>query len=159
LARLSGFSQIIATAANKHEPLLTKMGATHVIDRSLDDDKQIEKIKSIAPDLQYAWDAICSKDTVAIAARSFGTKGGQIVGSLSVDVRQYPGVSGRGIVGDPLGHAKTADVAWSHLEEMLKKGDFKPLPYTVVGGLSKTAEALQAVKKASGEKILIRPQD
>lgn len=135
------------------------MGATHIIDRHQSEEQQIEEIKSIAPKLQYAWDAICTKDTVAIAARSFGPIGGQIIGSLQIDVSQYPDVSGRGIYGSPVVHAKTATVTWTHLEEALKNGDIKPLPHKVWGGLAKTAEALQAVKKASGEKIIVHPQE
>ena len=135
------------------------MGATHIIDRFHGEEKQIEEIKAVAPDLQYAWDAISSKDTVTIAASSFGPKGGQIIGSLPVDVRRYPRVSGRMIIGNPLDHAKTAAVAWTHLEVMFKNGDIKPLPYKVWGGLTSTPEALQAVKKASGEKIIVHPQE
>lgn len=135
------------------------MGATHIIDRHQSDEQQIEEIKSLAPELQYAWDAISSKETVAIAARSFGPNGGKIIGSLQIDVSQYPQVSGRGIYGSPVNHAKTATVIWTHLEEAFKIGDIKPLPYKVWGGLAKTAEALQAVKKASGEKIIVHPQE
>jgi hypothetical protein len=45
------------------------------------------------------------------------------------------------------------------LEEALKKGDIIPLPHKDGGGLDKTAEALQAVKKASGYKIIVHPQN
>jgi len=135
------------------------MGATHIVDRHQSEEQQIEEIKSIAPELQYAWDAISSEDTVALAARSFGPNGGQIIGSHPIDVSKYPHVSGRGIYSSPAAHEKTAAVAWSHLADALKKGDIKPLPYKVWGGLAKTAEALQAVKKASGEKIIVHPQE
>lgn len=159
MAHLSGFSQIITTAQKKHESLLKAHGATHIIDRSQDAKKQIEEIRSLAPDLQYAWDAIASKDTVEVAARSFGPNGGKIVGSLSIDVSQYPGVTGGGIYSNPNTHAKTATVAWSNLEQAFKKGQIKPLPFKVWGGLAKTAEALKAVKTASGEKIIVHPQE
>jgi hypothetical protein len=41
----------------------------------------------------------------------------------------------------------------------LKKEEIVPLPYVVEGGLAKTADGLRAVKKASGYKVIIHPQE
>lgn len=162
LLRLSGFSKIIAVAAKKHEPLVTKYGATHVIDRFLPQDTQVEQIRSIAPTLQYAWDPIASIDTSELAARSFRDQCGLIVGSLPINasvLAAHKNVSGKHIVSNPVDHQESATILWTHLEEALRKGDIIPLPYQVGGGLAKTAEALQSVKKASGYKVIVHPQE
>jgi NADPH:quinone reductase-like Zn-dependent oxidoreductase len=160
---LSGFSTIITTASKTHESLVKKFGATHVIDRTLPIDDQVAEIKSIAPALQHAWDPIGSKETNALIARSFGSHGGQFVASLQVDqdaLTEYKNVSGKGVYGSPLNnHVESATKVWSHLEEALRKGDVLPIPHKVWGGLAATAEALKAVKKASGYKVVVRPQE
>lgn len=160
---LSGFTTIITTAAKRHESLVKKFGATHVIDRTLPIDDQVAEIKSIAPSLQHAWDAIGSKETNRLVARSFGSQGGQFVASLQVDTEtlsEHKNVSGKGIYGSPLdNHVESATKVWTHLEEALKKGDLLPTPHKVWGGLSVTAEALKAVKKASGYKVIVHPQE
>src|SRR5215471_798803 len=131
LLRLSGFSKIIAAAAKKHESLVTKYGATHVIDRSLPMDIQVEQIRSIAPTLHYAWDPISSIDTAELAARSFGGQSGLIVGSLPINpsvLATHKNVSGKHIVSDPVEHQSSATILWTHVEEALRKGDIMPLP-------------------------------
>jgi len=162
LARLSGFSQIIATSSKKHESLLKKFGATHIIDRSLPVDEQVKQIQSIAPALEYAWDAIGNEQTNTLAARSLSAKGGLIVSSLPVSkdiLAKHSNVKGKNIVSDPILHEKSAAKIWSHVEEALRSGKLLPIPHQVFGGLASTAEALQAVKKASGYKVIVRPQE
>jgi NADPH:quinone reductase-like Zn-dependent oxidoreductase len=162
LLRLSGFSKIIAIAAKKHEPLLTKYGATHIIDRSLPADVQVEEIRSIAPHLQYAWDPVASKDTSELAARSFGPQGGLIVASLPIDptvIAAHKNVSAKHIISNPADHQPSATILWTNLDEALKKGDILPLPYRIGGGLAQTADALKAVKTASGYKVIVHPQE
>lgn len=63
------------------------------------------------------------------------------------------------IVANPLQHQAESAKVWIHLEEALRKGDIKPLPYQVGGGLANITEALQAVKKASGYKVVVHPQE
>ena len=124
----------------------------------------MEQIRSIAPDLEWAWDAISYPETIEVAARSFGPKGGLVVGSLGasfekVDFKQFENVTGRGIFSNPLNHVESATITWTGLENALRKGDIKPLPFVVAGGLEKTADGLRAVKSASGFKVVIHPQE
>jgi NADPH:quinone reductase-like Zn-dependent oxidoreductase len=162
-ARLSGFTTIIANGSKANESLIKKFGATHFIDRGLSVDEQASKIHSIAPSLEYAWDAIGAKDTSTLAARAFGPEGGLIVSSLpiSADVLgEYKNVKGKNINSSPLTHQESAAKVWSNLEEALKKGDFKPLPYKIApGGIAGIAEALHSVKKASGYKVVVHAQE
>ena len=157
-----GFPKSLPQPPKNMNPLSTKFGATHVIDRSLPMDTQVDQIRSIAPTLQYAWDPIASADTSELAARSFGDQGGLIVGSLPIDksvLAAHKNVSGKHISSDPVGHQASATTLWTHIEEALRKGDIVPLPYQVGGGLAKTAEALKSVKKASGYKVIVHPQE
>jgi NADPH:quinone reductase-like Zn-dependent oxidoreductase len=162
-ARLSGFTTIIANGSKANEAIIKELGATHFIDRSLSIDEQVSKIHSIAPSLAYAWDAIGVKDTNILAARSFGSEGGLIVSSMPVNadvLGKYKNVKGKNIYSNPLVHQESATKVWSNIEEALKKGEFKPLPYKVApGGIAGIAEALQTVKKASGYKVVVHAQE
>lgn len=85
-----------------------------------------------------------------------------IVGSLPIDasvIAAHKNVAGKNIVSSPPDHQDSGTKLWTHLEEALRKGDILPLPYKVGGGLAQTAEALQAVKKASGYKVVVHPQE
>jgi hypothetical protein len=86
-----------------------------------------------------------------------------IVSSLPVDegvLKGFKNVEGRDIVGSPSLHVETASKFWPHVEEALRKGDLLPIPHKVApGGLAGVAEALQSVKKASGYKVVVHPQE
>jgi len=85
-----------------------------------------------------------------------------IVGSLPIDtsvIAAHKNVAGKNIVSNPVDHQDSATKLWTHLEKALREGDILPLPYKVGGGLAQTAEALQSVKKASGFKVVVRPQE
>jgi NADPH:quinone reductase-like Zn-dependent oxidoreductase len=159
---LSGFSKIITTSSTKHEALVKKYGATDLIDRSLSLDEQVKKIHSIAANIDYVFDGVVGKDTVEVGARSLGSKGGRIVTVLPVDealLAPYKNVTHSYIFSSPVAHQASATPLWTSLEEALKKGDILPLPYKVEGGLDKTAAAFAAVKKASGYKVIVHPQE
>lgn len=85
-----------------------------------------------------------------------------IVGSLPINasvIAAHKNVAGKNIVCSPPDHQDSATKLWTHLEEALRNGDILPLPYKVGGGLTQTAEALQSVKKASGYKVVVHPQE
>ena len=104
-------------------------------------------------------DAISYKETVAFAAQCFGEQGGQIRGTLPIDLSSYPNVAGHGIASNPFLHQAEAAKFWPHVAEYLANGKIHCLPYQVAGGLEKTAEALDAVKKASGYKVMVHPNE
>lgn len=133
-----------------------------MIDRALPLDEQVKQIASIAPTVHYVFDAVGGKDTVEVTARSLGSQGGRIVTTLPADasvLAAYKNVSATAIYGAPANHQETAIPLWTHLEEALKSGDILPLPYKVAGGLEKTSEAFSAIKKASGYKVIVHPQE
>lgn len=89
----------------------------------------------------------------------FGEHGGQIRGTLAIDVSQYPNISGHAIASNPFLHQTEAAKWWPHVAEYLAKGEIQCLPYQVAGNLDKTTEALLAVKKASGYKVMVHPNE
>jgi NADPH:quinone reductase-like Zn-dependent oxidoreductase len=163
LLRLLGFERIITTVTPRHAPLVKEFGATHIIDRTQSPATQVQQIRAIAPDLCYAWDPVGTKETNLLAAESIGPSGGHFVSALPVDediLTQFPKVKGIEIVGNPLSHMETVAKTWNALEEALRTGEFVPLPEKVwPGGLGNVEEALKAVKKASGHKIVVHPQE
>ena len=65
MAKLAGFSPIIATASPRNAALLKSLGATHVLDRALPTDAalaELAKLTAGAP-LGFAYDAISLADT------------------------------------------------------------------------------------------------
>ena len=62
LARLSGFSPIIATASLQHESHLKSLGATHVLDRNSDVRAEVSGIAKGTP-IYITYDAISSEQT------------------------------------------------------------------------------------------------
>lgn len=96
---------------------------------------------------------------MAFAVRCFGQQGGQIRGTLPIDVSSYRNVSGHVIASNPFLHQTEAAKFWPHVAEYLAKGEIHCLPYQVAGGLEKTPEALEAVKKASGYKVIVHPNE
>ncbi|RMD42143.1 hypothetical protein DV735_g2995, partial [Chaetothyriales sp. CBS 134920] len=84
--RLDGWRKIVVVAGKRNEEALLKLGATHVIDRSLPVDEQLKQIRAIVgDDLVYAIDAISHDITLAAAALS-NTKQGTVVHLSNVTV-------------------------------------------------------------------------
>lgn len=83
LAKLSGFSPIIATASPQHTAHLKSLGATHVIDRHLDLATLSNEIKKItsAP-IQIVYDSVSLPDTQK-AAYDLLAPGGTLVLTLT----------------------------------------------------------------------------
>ena len=64
LARLSGFSPLITTASAHNRNLLTSLGATHVLDRTLSSNALKEQVAQITDTpITYIFDAVSLKET------------------------------------------------------------------------------------------------
>ena len=82
LARLSGFSPIIATASLRNESLLKSIGATHVIDRSLPPSDILHELPKLTggKPIVLAYDAISTgKTTQHLAYDALASGGGLVV--------------------------------------------------------------------------------
>ncbi|CDO69949.1 hypothetical protein BN946_scf184836.g23 [Trametes cinnabarina] len=76
LARLSGFSPIIATASLHNAELLESLGATHVLDRTLPSDSVVKEAWDIAGGpIDLVFDTISSAETLATGYRATSPEG------------------------------------------------------------------------------------
>jgi len=89
LAKLSGFSPIIATSSTHSFPLLKSLGATHTIDRNAD---VIQEVKAITGDtpVEFIYDAVAAGGTQEVAWDLLAPGGQAIfVQSTTVDKDKY----------------------------------------------------------------------
>ena len=84
MARLNGFSPIVATSSLKHAEFLKNLGATHIIDRSLSSDAILAKLRECVGGVPvtYAYDAVSEKDTQPMAYDALA-EGGALVVAVS----------------------------------------------------------------------------
>ncbi|KAI4728875.1 NAD(P)-binding protein [Aureobasidium sp. EXF-10728] len=73
LASMYNFT-IITTCSPRNFDMVKNLGATHVFDYN--DSAVVDKIKETAPDLEYTFDTIGSKDSSAQASQAITAKGG-----------------------------------------------------------------------------------
>lgn len=94
LAKLSGFSEIITTASEKHSDHLKSLGATTVLSRSLSNAEMVSSISLVStPKLVY--DSIASSETQDLALDILALSGGgTLVRTLSPEI---PSGKGSGV--------------------------------------------------------------
>ncbi|KAG6917725.1 hypothetical protein DXG01_001376 [Tephrocybe rancida] len=163
LARLSGFSPIIATASVKHTRYLKSLGATHVIDRNQPLSSLGAAVKGVtnAP-VEIVYDAVSTADTQKTGYEILASNGSLVV-VLNPEVNKVAGKDVYHVFAMPnLPH--TSEISanmYSKLTEWLEEGVILPnrieiLPTGlegVVGGLSKLENG-----QVSGTKLIARPQ-
>ncbi|KAG5719568.1 Zinc-type alcohol dehydrogenase-like protein C2E1P3.01, partial [Termitomyces sp. T112] len=91
LAKLSGFSPIIATASVKHTRYLKSLGATHVLDRTAPLSSLGSAVKEItsAP-IEIVYDAVSTADTQNTGYNILASNGSMVV-VLNPEVNKIPG--------------------------------------------------------------------
>ncbi|EPQ55103.1 GroES-like protein [Gloeophyllum trabeum ATCC 11539] len=165
-AKLSGFSPIIVTASPRNESLLKSLGATHVIDRSL----QTEALRSAlsaattAP-IDLIFDAVSLSETQQ-AAYDLLSPGGTLALTLpptiNVDSQARKRVFFiRGIAHIPELRKDAANF-FAALEGLLANGHIKPNPVRVLpDGLKGVAAGLKELEegRVSGQKLVARPHE
>ncbi|KAH9939852.1 GroES-like protein [Amylocystis lapponica] len=167
LAKLSGFSPIIATASLHNTPLLTSLGATHVLDRNLSADAlRAEAAKITSAPIQTVYDAIGDADT-QLTAYSLLAPGGTLV-IVQGDAIPAEKKSADKLVKNVFGNVNVpANRAvgvglYSKLTTLLDEGDLKPNVVEVLpDGLGGIAGGLKRLQKGqvSGKKLIARPQE
>ncbi|KAH6913541.1 chaperonin 10-like protein [Coprinopsis sp. MPI-PUGE-AT-0042] len=163
LARLSGFSPIITTASPQHEEYLKSLGATHVLDRSLDPGAVQTAIADLtsAP-IKTIYDTVSSPDTQKTA---FGllAPGGQMGITTQKFVDSTDEKKVIGVFGVKAPHTqKLLEAMYDKLEGWLQEGAIKPNRVEVIpGGLNGIVEGLQRLKdnKVSGSKLVVLPHE
>lgn len=81
IAKLAGFSPIITTASPHNIELLTSLGATHIIDRSLEADAILAKLPELTggKPLEFVYDAISLPETMPLAYQALAPGGGLVI--------------------------------------------------------------------------------
>jgi NADPH:quinone reductase len=147
-AKLMGFKRIMVVAGKGNETMLKKMGATHIVDRKLDNADAIKQIRDIVGNnLKYAFNTVSDDKTIA-------------VGSLSDKIEThlnnvlFADVKDKALVGekqfkDTLSHGQSmnnpeaARLFWEILPTWMENGTLTVPRWTVIEGLD--AEKAQSV--------------
>ncbi|KAI0661825.1 GroES-like protein [Cubamyces menziesii] len=170
IAKLAGFSPIIATASPHNTSLLTSLGATHVIDRSLSDEAILTKLPELTggKPIELVYDAISLPETMPLAYQALAPGGGLVIVLADVipaelkkegDEKRIAYVFGN--VHSPENRACGVEM-YKRLTEWLEKGIIKPNAVEVLpNGLAGAPEGLERLKnnKVSGTKLITRPQE
>ncbi|KAI0628915.1 GroES-like protein [Trametes polyzona] len=131
VAKLAGFSPIITTASPRNTDLLTSLGATHVVDRSLPSETVLAKLPELTggKPLEFAFDAISNSETMALAYQALAPGG-----ALAIVLND--------VIPKPL---------------KVEPNEVELLP----GGLAAAPEGLERPEqnKVSGKKLVVRPQE
>ncbi|KAI0635549.1 GroES-like protein [Trametes polyzona] len=170
MAKLSGFSPIIATSSLRHEEFLKSIGATYVIDRTLPASTiqaEVSKLVGGKP-IPFVYDAISLPDTQPLAYDVLAP-GGHLLLVLAENIsaeRKKEGdnktvVTVFGNVHTPENRA-VGVALYSRLTEWLATGKLVPNRVEVLpNGLAGIPDGLERMKqdKVSGTKLIGRPQE
>ncbi|TCD62490.1 hypothetical protein EIP91_006811 [Steccherinum ochraceum] len=167
LAKLSGFSPIIATASSQNFELVKSFGATHVIDRNLSADKIAAAIREITSEpVKVVYDAI-SLESTQLPAYNVLSPGGSLIlvlapliseGKLSADkkiVNTYGNVHFEG-------NRELGKDLYANLTRYLETGEIKPNAVEVLpNGLNGIVDGLARLQadQVSGLKLVVHPQE
>ncbi|TFK79449.1 GroES-like protein [Polyporus arcularius HHB13444] len=170
IAKLANFSPIITTASPRNGSLLTSLGATHILDRTLPTSAILAELPKLTAGnpLEFVFDAIASADTQALAYQAVAP-GGSVVVVLPENIpaalkkpedkKKVSGVAGN--VHFPQ-NRKCGEELFARLTEWLEKGIIKPNKVEVLpDGLAGVPEGLARLEagKVSGTKLIARPQE
>ncbi|KAJ3552136.1 hypothetical protein NM688_g4313 [Phlebia brevispora] len=168
LARLSGFSPIIATASLKNADYLKSLGATHVIDRYLPRDSAVAAVRDITKEpIFVAYDTISTEDTQQIGYEVL-TSGGTLV---NVTLNRFipkekmtPDKRITDIFGSPFipDRRELAVGLYRHITSLFSSGELKPNHVEVLpGGLAGIPAGLDKLQKGeiSAVKLIVRPTE
>ena len=183
LARLSGFSFIIATASLHNTEYLKSFGATHIIDRHVSVEAlpaELSKIDGL-PKVQFAYDAYGRPDSSLALAFASVVPGGKVV-SLNPIVKVDP-PDGKTLAAFTAGKEDPSNRPhlikfWSEATRLLESGEVRvwpsflqwkrelnplqPANFEVIqGGLRGVEAGLKRIEegKVSGVKLIVRVEE
>ncbi|KAH9847267.1 GroES-like protein [Lenzites betulinus] len=170
LARASGFNPIITTASPRNAALLTSLGATSVIDRSLPDETIIEdaqKLTEGAP-IEFVFDAIALPETEVLGYKALAPGGALVLvlpdtipAELKKDGDNKRVAFFRGVVHLPHNRVTGAE-AFKRVTQWLEQGIIRPNAFEVLpDGLAGIPAGLERLKnnQVSAKKLVARPQE
>jgi len=166
-AKLSGFSPIFTTASPRNTELLTFLGATHVLDRSLSAAALRAAVaKATSASVETVYDAISLADTQA-AAYSLLAPGGTLLILLADAIPAAAKTADKrvvhvyGGVNAPQNRVFGKGL-YAQLATLLEKGELQPNPVEVLpGGLAGIVGGLDRLHNnlVSGKKLIGHPQE
>lgn len=151
LAKLSGYSPIIATASSVHEIYLKSLGATQVLPRTA----SLEQLAAFGP-VHTVFDAVANDPAILTVAVGLISSPGLII---TVDPRFQKQDSSKDITWVTLpNHAHKAEV-FLHVQDLLGKEIVSNRVEVLPGGLSAIEGGLDrlAAGKVSGVKLVVNP--
>ncbi|EIW77197.1 GroES-like protein [Coniophora puteana RWD-64-598 SS2] len=161
LARLSGFSTIIATASLRHETYLKSLGATHVINRTLPEAEVIQAVTSISNDIKIVYDTISEPDTQKIGWAVLAS-GGHLVTTVGATVKPEAGDTRtvKWVFAAPTipPNRPVCTAVWDQVTKWLEDGSLVPNKVEVVpGGLGGIVTGLDRLRanQVSGVKLVV----
>ncbi|KAI0715785.1 GroES-like protein [Cerioporus squamosus] len=173
LARIQGFSPIIATSSLKHADYLKSLGATHVLDRSsppADILAELPKLTGGQP-IVYAYDAISVAETQHLAYDALAPEGSLVLVhpfSTEILAEKVQRDGGSKKIARPYaslqwpGNVKLGEELYARLTEWLEKGILVPNRVEILpNGLAGIPEGLERMKnkQVSGTKLIAHPQE
>ncbi|KAF9223808.1 GroES-like protein [Gyrodon lividus] len=166
LAKISGFSPIITTAALKHTNYLKGLGATHVIDRYLPFPALQQAVARVtsAP-INVIYDTVSIRETQEAAWELLGPQG-RLVLTLPSVIDRHPDDRREIVLTNGNPHTEenweTGRQLWMHVGRWLEKGDIRPNQVAVVsGGLKGISAGVEKFDSGQidGVKLVARPQE
>ncbi|KAI0635557.1 GroES-like protein [Trametes polyzona] len=170
VAKQSGFGPIIATASKRNTELLTTLGATHVLDRTLSDEAILAEIPRLTSGklLEYAFDTISLPETQSLAYKALPPGGSLVIvlpDTIPAEVKKegdgkriaFP----RGVLRLPQNQATAIDI-FKRLTQWLEQGVIKPNAYEVIdNGLAGIPAGLDRLRnnQVSAKKLVTHPQE
>jgi len=165
LAKLSGFSPIITTASPHNAAYLESLGATHVLDRSLDAATLQKEVKAITEKpFEVVYDCVGLADTQKVGYEVLAANGTLILVLPSSLGETSDGKQVKDTVGSPFvpGNEEIGTGLYANLESYLDSGAIRPNRVEILpGGLGGIVEGLDRLRenKVSGAKLVVRPQE
>ncbi|KAI0326572.1 GroES-like protein [Cubamyces sp. BRFM 1775] len=170
MAKLSGFSPVIATASPHNVPLLRSLGASHVLDRSLSPAQIKSELATFTKGkpIEVVYDAISLADTEALAYDALAPGGVLVLvlpdvipAELKKEGDNKTVIQALGNVHPPQNRRVGVEL-YAHLTEWLETGELVPNRIEVIpNGLAGIPEGLERLEnnKVSGTKLIARPQE
>lgn len=134
LAKLSGFSPIIATLSPRNNDFVKSLGATHTIDRSLPLSSLADSVKAITNEpVKVIYDNVAYPDTQN-SAYDILAPGGTLITILPSQVKNL--IPAKDVIAPygsphPASHRSFGVELWQHISELLESGDFKVRQFIV----------------------------
>ncbi|KAI0671365.1 GroES-like protein [Trametes maxima] len=170
VVKSAGFSPIITTASLHNSSLLTSLGATHVIDRSLPTSDILAKLPELTggKPIELVYDAISLPETEPLAYQALAPGGALVLTLPDVIPDDLKAPNDEKRIAYVFGNVQTPETSacgveiYKRLSGWLREGMIKPNEVEVLpNGLAGAPGGLERLEnnQVSGKKLIVRPQE